>query len=34
MKLKGDLLIEEETLARKTHDSGNRPLIFHGSVDL
>ena len=25
---------EEETLARKRHDSGKRPLIFHGSVDL
>ena len=25
---------EEETLARKPHDSGKRPLIFHGSVDL
>ena len=24
---------EEETLARKPHDSGKRPLIFHGSVD-
>ena len=24
----------EETLARKPHDSGKRPLIFHGSVDL
>ena len=23
---------EEETLARKPHDSGKRPLIFHGSV--
>ena len=25
---------EEETLTRKAHDSGKRPLIFHGSVDL
>ena len=25
---------EEETLARKAHDSGERPLIFHGSVHL
>ena len=25
---------EEETLARKPHDSGKRPLIFHGSVYL
>ena len=25
---------EEETLARKPHDSGKRPLIFHGSVRL
>ena len=25
---------EEETLARKPHDSGKRPLIFHGSGDL
>ena len=25
---------EEETLARKPHDSGKRPLIFHGSIDL
>ena len=25
---------EEETLARKPHDSEKRPLIFHGSVDL
>ena len=25
---------EEETLARKPHDSKKRPLIFHGSVDL
>ena len=25
---------EEETLARKPHDSGKRPLIFHGWVDL
>ena len=25
---------EEETLARKPHDSGKRPLIFYGSVDL
>ena len=25
---------EGETLARKPHDSGKRPLIFHGSVDL
>ena len=25
---------EEETLARKPHDSGKRPLIFHGSVHL
>ena len=25
---------EEETLARKPQDSGKRPLIFHGSVDL
>ena len=24
----------EETLARKPHDSGKRPLIFHGSVHL
>ena len=23
---------EEETLDRKPHDSGKRPLIFHGSV--
>ena len=23
-----------ETLARKPHDSGKRPLIFHGSVHL
>ena len=25
---------EEETLARKPHDSEKRPLIFHGSVRL
>ena len=25
---------EQETLARKPHDSEKRPLIFHGSVDL
>ena len=25
---------EEETLVRKPHDSGKRPLIFHGSVHL
>ena len=25
---------EAETLARKLHDSGKRPLIFHGSVHL
>ena len=25
---------EEETLARKPHDSGKRPVIFHGSVHL
>ena len=25
---------EEETLAGKPHDSGKRPLIFHGSVHL
>ena len=25
---------EEETLTRKPHDSGKRPLIFHGSVHL
>ena len=25
---------KEETLARKPHDSGKRPLIFHGSVHL
>ena len=25
---------EEETLARKPHDSGKCPLIFHGSVHL
>ena len=25
---------EEETLARKPHDSEKRPLIFHGSVHL
>ena len=25
---------EEETLARKPHDSGKCPLIFHDSVDL
>ena len=25
---------EEETLAHKPHDSGKRPLIFHGSVHL
>ena len=25
---------EEETLARKPHVSGKRPLIFHGSVHL
>ena len=25
---------EEETLARKPHDSGKRPLIFHGTVHL
>ena len=25
---------EEETLARKPHDSEKRPLIFHGLVDL
>ena len=25
---------EEETLARKPHDSGKRPLIFHGLVHL
>ena len=25
---------EEETLARKPHDSGKRPLIFHGSIHL
>ena len=25
---------EEETLARKHHDSGKRPLIYHGSVHL
>ena len=25
---------EEETLARKPHDSGKHPLIFHGSVHL
>ena len=25
---------EEETLARKPHDSGKRPLIFHGMVHL
>jgi len=25
---------EEETLACKPHDSGKRPLIFHGSVHL
>ena len=25
---------EEETLARKLHDSEKRPLIFHGSVHL
>ena len=25
---------EEETLACKPHDSGKRPLMFHGSVDL
>ena len=25
---------EEETLARKPHNSGKRPLIFHGSVHL
>ena len=25
---------EEETLANKPHDSGKRPLIFHGSVHL
>ena len=25
---------EEITLARKPRDSGKRPLIFHGSVDL
>ena len=25
---------EEETLARKPHDSGKRPLKFHGSVHL
>ena len=25
---------EEETLASKPHDSGKRPLIFHGSVHL
>ena len=24
---------EEETLARKPHDSGKHPLIFHSSVD-
>ena len=24
----------EETLARKSRDSGKRPLIFHGSVHL
>ena len=31
---KGEGREEEETLARKPHDSGKRPLIFHGSVDL
>ena len=25
---------QEETLARKPHDSAKRPLIFHGSVHL
>ena len=25
---------DEETLARKPHDFGKRPLIFHGSVHL
>ena len=25
---------EEETLTRKPHDSGKRPVIFHGSVHL
>ena len=25
---------EEETLARKPHDSGKVPLIFHGTVHL
>ena len=25
---------EEETLARRPHDSGKRPLIFHGWVHL
>ena len=25
---------EEETLAQKPYDSGNHPLIFHGSVHL
>ena len=28
------IAIEEETLARKLHDSGKRPLMFHGSVHL
>ena len=31
---KGRGMGEEETLARKPNDSGKRPLIFHGSVDL
>ena len=28
------IAIEEETLARKLHDFGKRPLMFHGSVHL
>ena len=33
-KWKGRGRAEEETLAHKPHNSGKRPLIFHGSVHL
>ena len=29
---RGRARAKEETLARKPHDSGKRPLVFHGSV--
>ena len=33
-RLKGEGEGRRGTLARKPHDSGKRPLIFHGSVHL